>query len=316
MRHIFIKHKLILLAILLMATAAVWLFIRVLPATEDDIRRSTCLVRGRSTLCLVDGRDTVLLRADSVSQQGVWINRHWWWPSCDGRVLTMYRDSIRAGEPWLGDADSLRGLVAVTTDSLCHLLSRKETERKELIYYLRSHGVIDEGYTQIAAYAQRQTRETDSLKRLVARLQQWSTHTSASKRSHKSQASNLKSQIRLLRRLDCSVSWYDGNDSLETVACRPFFATIGSRPIILRANRSIKPWGVYAVRNVMWGAPAHKKIITVTMAPPSGKVILATGNYDHLTGHDLPSLFAVDGSPVFTQHGRFIGIISGKEVRQ
>lgn len=318
MRHIFIKHKLILLAILLMATVATWFVVRMLPASEDDIRHSTCFVTGHSTLCLVDDSDTILLRSDSVSQQGVWINRHWWWPSCDGRVLTMYRDNVSSHTPWLTNADSLRSFVAVTTDSLSQLLGRKETERKELIYYLRSHGVIDEGYTQIAAYAQRQSRETDSLKHLVSKLRSWlskSPDTDQDKANHKVQTSNFKFQ----RIFDCTVSWYDDNDSLQSVACRPLLVTIGSHPVILHTRRSIKPWGVYAVRNVMWGAPSHKKIITVTLstAAPKGKEnILATGNYDHRTGHDLPHIFAVDGSPVFTQHGRFIGIISGKEVQQ
>lgn len=52
--------------------------------------------------------------------------------------------------------------VPAICDSLSSLLNRKETERKELIYYLRSHGVIDEGYTQIATYANRQSKMTDS----------------------------------------------------------------------------------------------------------------------------------------------------------
>lgn len=53
--------------------------------------------------------------------------------------------------------------MAEGTDSLGRLLERKQVERKELIYYLRSHGVIDEGYTQIATYANAQRIETDSL---------------------------------------------------------------------------------------------------------------------------------------------------------
>lgn len=319
--------KIIVVCILSVLCVLVWLAVRAKPATEDDIRRSACFVQGKSYLCLVAGKDTVVLSADSVSQQGVWINRHWWWPSCDGRVLTVSYSadsSFRKKRPfyqYLNNADSLRKFVVVGADSLSRLLGRKEIERKELIYYLRSHGIIDEGYNQIAAYAQRQTVETDSLKSRVKKLSTLIKADSASRLN-----------FRLVRKDLYHVSWFNNDDSLITVSCNPMIVAIGhgGEPMIVHTHRSVKPWGVYAVRNVPWGAAKHKKIITVTLNAPSqpnagqgqvsnsrqSNIILCTGSYDRGRGHDLPSLFAVKGSPVFTQHGRFIGIIYGKEVMQ
>ena len=329
MRLRIFHHKIIVISILCLLCIIAWLAVRAKPATEDDIRRSSCFVQGKSYLCLVSGKDTVVLSSDSVSQQGVWINRHWWWPSCDGRILTVSYSpdsTYRRKMPfynYLDNADSLRKYVAIGADSLNQLLDRKETERKELIYYLRSHGIIDEGYNQIAAYAQSQSRETDSLKSRVRKL------------NALIKADSIKHlNFHLIRKDIYHVSWYNNDDSLETVSCDPLIATIdhGGEPMIVHTHRSIKPWGVYAVRNVPWGAAKHKKIITVTLSAPTnggsspspqGKdrkrvsnVILCTGRYDRGKGHDLPSLFAVKGSPVFTQHGRFIGVIYGKEVEQ
>lgn len=134
----FTRHKLIVIGILLLAVGLMWLIVRSLPATEEDLRRSTCFVEGKSYLCLASGKDTVVLKADNIRQQGVWINRHWWWPSCDGRVLTIDNGINPIHRNHLENPDTLKKLVAEGTDSLGRLLERKQVERKELIYYLRS----------------------------------------------------------------------------------------------------------------------------------------------------------------------------------
>lgn len=300
----FTRHKLLVIGILLLAFGIVWLVIRSMPATEADIRRSTCFVEGKSYLCLASGKDTIVLMADTISQQGVWINSHWWWPSCDGRVLTIDNGFTPVSHKHLENADTLRRLVAEGTDSLGSLLRRKQVERKELIYYLRSHGVIDEGYTQIAAYTNAQKAETDSL----------------ASRYRKLLAIRSARQFQLFRKGVYQVSWYDGKGKLERVSCEPLISSAGQsgRPVILHTRRNIKPWGVYAVRNVPWGVAHHKKIIVVALSAVNKltdhHAILVTGRLNSGNRHDVPRLFAADGSPVFSQHGRFLGIISGKEV--
>lgn len=297
-------YKILIISALLLLTALVWLVVRAMPASETDLRRSACLVDGRVDVCLVSGRDTVALNSDSVRQQGVWINRHWWWASCDGRVLTIGPTSTL-------HADS----VPAVCDSLVSLLARKETERKELIYYLRSHGIVDEGYTQIAAYASRQSRMTDSLKQVVGELRHICRTDSA---GHLHPAR----QSRLMLRATYHVSWYNGSNRRHSVACAPVVVPLSGKAqtFIIHTRRLTKPWGVYAVRNVPWGATEHRKIITVRLCPEDTTLryhaVIAAGNYWQGHEHDVPSLFAVDGAPVFTKHGRFIGIIHGKEVLQ
>lgn len=281
--------------------------VRMMPASETELRRSTCLVDGNVSVCLVNGKDTAVLTSDSVHQQGVWINRHWWLASCDGRVLTV------------GPTATLRAAdVPALCDSLSSLLSRKETERKELIYYLRSHGVIDEGYTQIATYANRQSKMTDSLKLKVRELKRICPTDSDKTGKHP----KLSKNTRLILKADYRVSWYNNSNHLKHVTCDPVFTPLTAKayPLILHTHRSIKPWGVYAVRNVPWGAAEHRKIVTVRLVPTDTVApfhsIIVSGKYWQGHSHDLPRLFAVNGAPVFTKHGRFIGIIHGKEVLQ
>lgn len=299
------KLKIAAFVVFLLIAGLVWLVLRAFPASETKVRRSACLVSGRVSVCLVSGKDTVELMADSVRQEGVWINRHWWWPSCDGRVLTVGPTS---------KVDSID--VASICDSISNLLQRKETERKELAYYLRSHGVMDEGYSQIAAYAARQGKMTDSLKLRLAVLQKTCAIDSTGRQTGKAK------KIRFMLKSNYHVSWYDGNHELHSVACEPVASRLTNKatPLILHTLRSIKPWGVYAVRNVPWGAAKHRKIVTVKIIGTERKApyhsIIITGNYWQGHEHDIPELFATDGAPVFTQHGRFIGIIHGKEVMQ
>ena len=82
MRQKFFRYRFFIIPCLLLAFALAWLIVRAFPASENDIRRSSCYVNGRSELCLFAHGDTLVLASDSVHIQGVWINRHWWWPSC------------------------------------------------------------------------------------------------------------------------------------------------------------------------------------------------------------------------------------------
>ena len=280
-----------------------WLGVRMLPATEADMRSAACLVRGRQSLCLVAGGDTLPLQTDTVEQQGVWINRHWWWPSCDGRVLTVKpAHSPRTAASWRGAAN-LRRWVEARRDSMAALLGRKETERKELAYYLRSHGVRDEGYTRIAVYAAGQRRETDSLRNVCRRLARVDT----------------RGRLRLVEHGDYTVTWFDGDGRPQQVSCHPAVTKVGRRgeALIIRTRRFMKPWGVYAVRNTPWLAPAHRRIIVVTVVPAGTRLprhtLLTEGRLDR-GRHDLPRLFAADGSAAFTRHGRFIGVVAGQQV--
>lgn len=299
------RGRLVAVASAVVVVALALLAIRALPATEDDMRRSACMVDGRAQLCLVTDQDTIVLRSDPIHQQGVWINKHWWWPSCDGRILTVKQGDVPTHHGSWVNPNQLSSQMAELADSIGSLLKRKEIEQSELEYYLRSHGVQDEGYTRIAHYADIQKRETDSLKSAYKRLRSY----------------NSKTKATLMRRYLCNVTWFDEDGERQTTTCQPTMASMGKigEPMIVHTNLSSKPWGVYAVRNMPWGATERKRIATVTISENDStspcRTIIVTGRYTRGNHHDLPNLFAQDGSPVFTNHGRFIGVISKKEVK-
>ena len=173
--------------------------------------------------------------------------------------------------------------------------------------------------------------KTAELAKIHARLRAMLQHDSV---AHK--------PMHLIRRSVYTVTWYDG-DTVKSVACKPLITKLSRHgaPMIVHTRRLIKPWGVYAVRNVPWGATEHRKVIVVKVVeaqkeemlkkekqkeekqkekkqkaegPEPGATILTRGNYWQGHSHDIPRLFAPDGAPVFTLHGRFIGIVYGRSI--
>lgn len=285
----------------------IYLGVRILPANEHDMKASVCRVYGISEWCVTDGQDTVAVTTDSVVQQGVWINRHWWWPSCDGRVLTVVPHTEKLRSLILSSRLSTAEKLTHISDTLRHLYHRKQVEQRELTYYLRSHGVQDEGYIRIAEYADIQKKYTDSLKNSLKSLNQI---LSSGKKG------------KLIRCLKLKVSWFDEDDRLQDISCHAIRATVAGEgsPIIVNTMRNYKPWSAYAVRRAPWGGTSHRSIITVTLSPLDStleqRAVLTRGNCRKTMHHDLPTLFACEGAAVFSLHGQFIGVVSGREIRR
>ena len=302
--HALTRHHMAAMAIVVPVATLAWLGTRALPANEDDMRRSVCLVDGQSNLGGVTGYDTITVATYSVHGQGTWINKHWCLPSCSGRVLTIQQGKGSTDQgPWLMP-DSLPHLIAAKTDTLGALLHRKETERKELQYYLRCHGVQDEGYQRVAKYATKQNYETDSLAAIYKALKAHLAHK----------------KTRLLRVGHYSVTWYDGDGRLQRTQCEPIVTPVGQlgKPVILRTADHSKPWATYAVRNTPLNFTLSKKIFTVKVnaSGTTSNVLIVEGTYSAGWRHNFPRLFAPDGSPVFSSHGKFLGVISNNQVTQ
>uniref|UniRef100_UPI0040278506 hypothetical protein n=1 Tax=Prevotella sp. TaxID=59823 RepID=UPI0040278506 len=64
----------------------------------------------------------------------------------------------------------------------------------------------------------------------------------------------------------------------------------------------------YAVRNVLWALPSTGRLSPCASFPQirwfRSIQSLSRASIGKDNSHDLPSLFAVDGAPVFTKHGR------------
>lgn len=303
LRRSIARHRWLTIAGLLVLTAILFLGYRLLPADADDMRASTAELRGRMELCMISKGDTLVISTEHVSQQGVWVNRHWWWPSCNGRIMTLFPHptATRLASPSVATPRQL----TLIQDSLQQLLHSKQVEEKELGYYLRSHGVQDEGYTRIAQYAEVQKKKTDSLDLLLKGV---------------NRMVSMSAKPSLAYRLRLSALWYDDEGQAHESSCGPVVCLPGQggRPVILRSSQQSRPWDVYAVNRMPWTSKTQR-IITATLSPsdslsPRG-VILAEGASEPSLRHHLPETFARDGGPVFTRKGYFLGLVSSQYIK-
>lgn len=299
------RYRLKAIAVISVVTLSAVPVIRLMPAGESDIRKSVCFVNGHSQLCLVNGQDTIILQSDTVCQQGVWINKHWWWPSCGGSVLTIGQENIPTHHANNSKTNNLAFHISEITDSIGQLLITKEREQKEIEYYFRSHGVQDEGYNRISYYADVQNKKTDSLKSVCQMLK----------------SVKLNAHTHLVRRYHLNVSWYDADGRPNTMKCQPALVddNLSGAPLVLHTERFLTPHGIYAVKKMPWKTTGNKQIVTATLIREKSTAphhaLLTTGNMIGETHHNLPDLFARNGSPVFTTHGQFVGIIDKQTIK-
>lgn len=183
----------IVTAAALAAAAAWWLS---LPAPEDQhrcmamIEQQRCAQLSVGTLSMplisnIDDRDTTRpyrnfdtwtpAYTDTIYTPAVWVNRWALLPSCHGSLATPIARPIYGGDS-IATALHLRRELALYEDMLHYYRGDEESgytlkrnideQRREtanLKYYLRVHGVQDEGYHDITRYYRRQDRQLQRL---------------------------------------------------------------------------------------------------------------------------------------------------------
>ncbi len=289
----------------LLAVVLLFLSVRQWPADDADLRSSVVMVTGHVQFFLRSDSDTLVVAHQPVSQQGVWVERHWWWPSQGGRVLTSgvcsglgaQADSLSSGD-WAG-------WLKAVTEKLQADIERREAAQKELRYYLNCHGVQDEGYTRIAEFALQNDTLTDSLRREKKLYEAFGT----------------PKNVQLMSRYELSLKWWDEEGTLQTAACEPISVAAVEQPwpMLVRTVLGKKPDGVYSVRHQLWGG-APEEVFTTTIIPSDStlahRVAVAQGGVTTDGKVALPSLFLPEGAAVFSKRGKFEGIVSqGKIIK-
>jgi len=160
-RHLFIVFLQVLLVVLIL-----W---RCWPATMLTRQRATLIVRQTSCYKIKQGDTTLLSFApDTLYSPGVWANRFWFISSCHGRAVTCLRanDSLFAA-----GCDTLATLQRYISqvDSLKNGLQR---ELNELDYFLKVHGVKDEGYAAITEHRKRVSKDLQKIQQTSYTLNQ------------------------------------------------------------------------------------------------------------------------------------------------
>lgn len=303
------RHWLLLVITIVLLTVVGWSCWNVWPFDRTDMLRSSCTIDGEALLYLRTGKDSVLLSRTPTHRQGVWANRHWWAPSCSGRLLTsvpvipFFR---RYG--WPVSQQALREGIEDAADSLQDVLHRREIESKELAYYLRTHGVQDEGYDRIAQYSIEQKRMVDALRKLV----------------HALNAIPAKAPLNLFVVEHDTAVCRDGDGQVMRMPCEPLAwsghfdrstrerVSAGNGSVWLRTADHATPSGACAVSLFPWTLRNNeRKALTVVILP---KDTLLVDNWLQHGRLSQPRMFAPDGASVFTKRGYCLGVSVKKEI--
>ena len=287
------------------------------PLDADAVRRNVSLVVVRSWYELdCDGHavayfrdvqgDSLLagptLERDSAvtvtAVAGCWVDEYLALPSCRGRLVTVTAclpDTLRSG------ADSL---VAHTRKALTHRIADMTLEQSELKYYVRVHGVQDNGYHEIAALTDRHARLLDSDIRTLAVLD------------------SISSKKYILRRHVTYTAYVrNANGKVQTVKCRLTATDTTTSAVLLRTASGKTPENVSSVGILPWSAddtatvvvPSYGGVGERIASDSTMRCVLVGGHLD-AEKHDIPAVLVVDGSPVYTLRGHFSGLISGRQV--
>ena len=233
---------------------------------------------------------------------GCWINRWPVIPSCMGRVVTAYNNT-----PKVPDLKSDSDIVKLCRKSIDSQMKTLKAQKTELEYYLRVHGVQDNGYQTIAALAERVSRAYSD----VAHAEHIVDSLSADKQ-HRFSIRQKTEYTAVFRNDEGKIT----RKKMEAIAnCKRLTIT-------LQACDKTTPSGVAVLTLANWDTHPERDICAVgypglgenglecdTVAP-----IVIPGHKTKEGRHDLPNVLAADGAPVFTSKGRFIGIITKGEI--
>lgn len=130
--------------------------------TEATLAKSVAMVEHTGYYTLeADGQQIVAFGHDTVYTAAVWVNRYALLPSCKGRLATPIvgrRDSMEH----LYDSQ-IRGWLKERLSADSSVTRSLRRQAANTGYYLKVHGVQDEGYHEIARYAERIKAQTDSI---------------------------------------------------------------------------------------------------------------------------------------------------------
>lgn len=316
------QKKLIGAAIAAVAVAGATVAWQLVPPSAEALLRSAVIVE-QSTWqeVTVDGKpqlyfssalgDSVLLgvtaNRDSATHRsraaGCWVNRWMLVPSCAGRIVTVYR--ALPATPHAGNDSTI---VRLCRASIATQMKTLKAQKTELDYYLRVHGVQDNGYQRIASLATR----IDAAYNDVAR----------SGRTLDSLAANKRHRFALKGMCEYAAVYRDTNGKTAHSKLILVDHNAKTGTMLLQTADGKTPDEVTPLSHWTWSTSAARDIRAVGY-PGLGEPGLECDTVTPIivagrrTGsrHNLPSVLVSDGSPVFTAKGRFIGIVNGSKIQ-
>lgn len=236
---------------------------------------------------------------------GFWTNSLPLMPSCRGRVVAPYTAEG-------GVSHSLNDSAIVR---LCRLsadiqLKKLLTQKSELDYYIRVHGVQDNGYQQIAALASSINSAVSAVR--AARSIIDSLTADKHHRHH----------FALCTKATFSVTGHDADGKTVRLPMRLVSRDTTMQLAVLQTSDSSTPDWAKPAKLLPWNASTPRPVLSVA-TPGLGirgiesdtvSPIIVQGTMQASGLHNLPRLLAPDGAPVYTRRGHFIGVVNGKKI--
>lgn len=288
------------------------------PASAKQMKRSAAIVEcrswyevhtnGRTLLYFADiAADSSLVRAshrrDSAMQTtystGVWINRYSVLPSCRGRLATTASSKNKA------EGTNGRQLMLQEKERNKKRVASLKLRLHELNYYLRVHNVQDEGYNAVADY-------TNTQKEYLAHCQMLSQVYDTIDQTKK---------LLLLYKKEYIVHYRNDKGKRRYATCRQISTDEEGETVLLQTSGQKTPAGVAPQSVMFWQAQQTGEALGVGYGGLGIAALASTGAAPSIVPiqlangkHDLPAVLGGNGSPIFSTHGRFIGMVHNREV--
>ena len=282
------------------------------PATSKGMKGSTLVVEQRAWYEInVDGKSLLYFKAfesdstvsglsvsreqavDTTYTSGCWINRWVLVPSCRGRLVAALC------QPEERKQLSAHAIAATMDSVMLQDIRSLIKENSELEYYLKTHGVNDEGYALVAGLkAHNDTMLTN------ANLAQEVLH-----------AIQPQQKVDIVRKTSFVAHYHTRMGWTKTVACLLKAYDNDSKTALLQTVGRRTPSGIGVVTMLPWKSDADEHLMAVGH-PGIGvgrdftnrtKPVIVEGQRK-AEARPWPKLLVGDGSPVFTQNGTFVGM--------
>lgn len=295
---------------------ALWTGLRMRPAPEHRLRHSAATVRcevyyeiqaQKQTLCFFrSAQDSVLLglslTADSAKATtwtaGLWMDRFAVVSSCHGRLVTTLADTTHSMQA------SPLAILQAQLPQLRDELKGLNHERKELLYYLRVHAVSDLGYGMVAAYSSKLNQRREIVSELISKIG----------------SLNDSTDLKVVKHRSFTVYYRNLENKLRSQQLRTRAVSDDGRLILLQTRNLITPLGTEAARMTPWQVHADSALavgfgglsVPAFAQADSKPIIVPVASKDlRLTA---PAILVPDGSGIYTERGRFIGISYGRDI--
>ena len=323
------KTKTIIMRSLPVAILAAIAFIMgpsVLPESYGSMRRSAATVECREYYEITSGGkvaafcndidcdstlNSVSAEKDSDTERkamvcGCWMNRYSFFPSCNGRILTVYPFAKEHDMQAIADRN-IKEIIAKTIAKNEKAAANNKKREEKLNYYLNTHNVKDEGYNTIAAYAEENKREKKHLQNSITILK----------------SLQKEGNVKIRKKTIYTLVYAAARNKTDRRPCYTLYEETRKAPkgtTVIRTKDGFMPEGANAIYRFdvfdlspeigdsvslagIFGLTAESTADAALQKPNvfKGKAISADR-------HDAPALLAPEGAPIFNRHGYFIGI--------